>query len=97
MELWIRSQDKLILMKTTYVYVAREEVCAYDENKCWSTIGVYKSQERALEIMEEINERITLLNTLNVVKDRDTLISFKKVLGEDKVRGLGVPYQMPQE
>ncbi|MBR1386256.1 MAG: hypothetical protein IJ568_05460 [Bacilli bacterium] len=54
MELWIRSQDKLTLMKTTYVYVAREEVCAYDENKCWSTIGVYETQERALEILDEI-------------------------------------------
>lgn len=54
MELWIRSQDKLTLMKTTYVYVAREEVCAYDENKCWSTIGVYETQERALEVLDEI-------------------------------------------
>lgn len=58
MELWIRSQDKLTLMKTTYVYVAREEVCAYDENKCWSTIGVYKSQERALKVLDEIQNMI---------------------------------------
>lgn len=60
MELWIRSQDKLTLMKTTYVYVAREEVCAYDKNKCWSTIGVYETQERALEVLDEIQDKIVI-------------------------------------
>lgn len=58
MELWMRSQDKCTLMKATYIYVAREEVCAYDENKCWSAIGVYSSQERALEVLDEIQEHI---------------------------------------
>lgn len=45
-------------MKTTYVYVAREEVCAYDENKCWSTIGVYETQDRALEVLDEIQKML---------------------------------------
>lgn len=59
MELWIRSQDRSTLMKVNYIYVTGKEVCAYDENKCWSTIGTYKTKERALEVLGEIQTEIS--------------------------------------
>ena len=54
MELWIRSQDKKDLIKITNICMTKEE---YDEigifaNGC--IVGLYKSKERALEILDEI-------------------------------------------
>lgn len=85
MELWIRSQDKCILMKASYVYVAREEVCAYDENKCWSAIGVYSSQERTLEVLDEIQTKIAKLSYQ------------EHFIGKDFIGIESKVYEMPKE
>ena len=55
MELWFRSQDKCTLEKITYLSVGgtyRNEILADD---CCS-IGKYKSKERALEVLDEIQQ-----------------------------------------
>jgi hypothetical protein len=63
MELWIRSQDKESLIKVSNV-VLREQISPYmDRTKIYylevcydnlQTLGKYKTKERALEVLDEI-------------------------------------------
>lgn len=56
MELWIRSQDKERLKKVDNVFI-EEYVCGganVETNNC--VLGSYKTRERALEILNEIQE-----------------------------------------
>ena len=108
MELWIRSQDKEVLLNIkgiqyqNYKLIENETVEAniligfynYYDNEI---LGEYKTKERALEVLNEIEERIMLINTINLAKDRDSLIACKNVLTEEKIKGLGYPYQMPEK
>ena len=63
----------------------------------YELLGTYKTKERALEVLDEIEERIMLINTINLAKDRDSLIAYKNALTEEKIKGLGYPYQMPKK
>ena len=60
MELWIRSQDKKLLMKSTELrYNQKKEnhsILAYDTKGDYRLLGIYKSKERALEILDEIQD-----------------------------------------
>ena len=99
MELWIRSQDREVLTKVVDIYKDA------DTNEIWSKssfgikncLGIYATKERALEVLNEIEERIMLLNTVSLANDVESLIGFKKAVGEDKATGLSFPYQMPIE
>lgn len=107
MELWIRSQDKERLIKPIDFYI--EETIDYvnksSEFDIYALnlanddirIGTYKTKERALEVLDEIEERIMLINTINIAKDRDSLIACKNALTEEKIKGLSYSYQMPAE
>lgn len=61
MELWIRSQDKetLKLAEMLDIYDLSD-----DEGQCWAieesgtTIGYYKSKKRALEVLDEIQQKL---------------------------------------
>lgn len=102
MELWIRSQHKGNLVLTNSLEIeARNsglyEIWDYTTNDHFTFLGEYKTKERALEVLDEIEERISLLNTMCLVHDTNSLISFKKAIGEDKITGLSYPYQMPKE
>ena len=65
MELWIRSQDKMKLVKVNYCYIM-------DQNDHFTIIGetidsgpiiaIYKTKERALEVLDEIQNKITKFN-----------------------------------
>ena len=95
MELWIRSQDRKKLLKINEIHLGLPS-----NNEVWVNnwiIGEYKTKERALEVLNEIEERICLLNTMSLVHDNNSLISFKNAIGEDKIKGLCFPYQMPKE
>ena len=97
MELWIRSQDRTFLRKVNTIGIVEgRDFWSIDENLTVS-FGKYKTKERALEVLNEIEERIMLINTINIAKDRDSLIACKNALTEEKIKGLGYPYQMPKE
>mgnify|MGYP004666980551 CR=1 FL=1 len=100
MNLWIRSQDKRILQKVDNIFLdanyGNERICSYD-NDSKIELGTYKTKERALEILDEIEERIMLINTINIAKDTNSLIACKIALMEKKIKGLSYPYQMPEE
>ena len=107
MELWIRSQDKKNLVKIRQIslnYQNNKQIIAnytpelYENSGgYYELLGTYKTKERALEVLTEIEERIMLINTINIAKDRDSLIAYKNALTEEKIKGLGYPYQMPKE
>lgn len=96
MELWIRSQDKLALTKINSIGIEYDKSLVGYGKVCVK-LGTYKTKERALEVLDEIEERISLLSTMSLVHDNNSLISFKKAIGEDKITGLCYPYQMPKE
>ena len=106
MNLWIRSQDKMNLVKIRQIslnYSDKKQIIAnyipelYENSGgYYELLGTYKTKERALEVLDEIEERIMLINTINISKDRDSLIACKNVLTEEKIKGLNYPYQMPE-
>lgn len=64
MELWIRSQDREILAKAEHldVYnasVENEELFVIEESG--TDLGSYKTKEKALEVLEEIQNKIKLM------------------------------------
>lgn len=107
MELWIRTQDRMNLVKINQVslnYQNNKQIIAnyipeiYENSSCYyELLGTYKTKERALEVLDEIQERIMLINTINIAKDTDSLIACKNVLTEEKIKGLNYPYQMPEK
>lgn len=66
MELWIRSQDRKTLLKMNRIYVFSQTIFAeYIDNR-EIDLGTYKTNERALEVLDEIQHRlITLCDSMN--------------------------------
>ena len=57
MELWIRSQDRDNLIKVDNIYIT-----TYNEGwaiKSGDTLGKYRTQKRALEVLDEIQKKMT--------------------------------------
>lgn len=102
MDLWIRSQDRERLMKVNgfdYVDFNDEYVInGFGTNECDNyDLGTYTSKERALEVLDEIQERITLLNLMSTINGEKEMIKIAHAFGEDKINGVLKPYQMPKE
>ena len=60
MELWIRSQDRLIFEKISMVRIAKEDdykILGYVSFGVF-LLGEYKTKQRALEILDEISSKI---------------------------------------
>lgn len=66
MELWIRSQDKKCLTKVNHLYTNDNcEIKQQDD----IILGTYKNQERALEVLDEIQSILkpkVIVNTYKV-------------------------------
>ena len=64
MELWVRSQDKRILQKVDNIFLdanyGNKRISTYDGNNI--ELGTYKTKERALEVLTEIQNKINLIN-----------------------------------
>ena len=97
MELWIRSQDKENLIKVDEVYIEEIlETTVFITNKynigewlieCKDTIlGVYKTKERALEELDEIQRLITDLQYMSYAIDSSSFFSYRPNV-----------YEMPKE
>nr|DAZ10814.1 MAG TPA: hypothetical protein [Caudoviricetes sp.] len=111
MNLWVRSQDKEKLLKCNDIAISNNMindgasikfkgykiVGYFDKNTEYEILGTYKTKERAIEVLDEIEEKIILINTINIAKDTVSLIAYKNALPEEKIKGLGYPYQMPKD
>ena len=61
MELWIRSQDRMKLVNNCNLYISseiRNEYIIEDLNNKYLNLGTYKTKERALKVLDEIQEII---------------------------------------
>lgn len=57
--MWIRSQDKTELIKSDYIIVIKNEIRASTNSDGFLiTIGEYSSQEKALKVLDMIQECI---------------------------------------
>ena len=67
MELWVRSQNKRILQKVDNIFLdanyENKRISTYDGDNI--ELGTYKTKERAIEILNEIQNYILLPNTDN--------------------------------
>lgn len=65
MNLWVRSQDKKHLMKCEAIMYEETGIGyglrAFTKNYDFD-IGTYKTKERAIEILDEIQNKINLIN-----------------------------------
>ena len=91
MELWVRSQDKELLMKTPELRYKQKgnvhSLLAYDTSGGYRILGVYKSKERAIEILDEI-QNIFSLKIENISYNEADLFLKAKMLNSC--------YQMPK-
>lgn len=69
MNLWIRSQDKEILMIVNTLLLAEDEIGTIIgigiDGKIKLSLGKYKTKERAKEILNQIQQLITINISLN--------------------------------
>ena len=95
MELWIRSQDKESLIKVEkieliYDYLCSEDIQLIHIETDKGRIGSYSTLERALEVLDEIHQR--LIN-----------IQFIEITGADYItnqmrkNGNDIVYEMPKD
>lgn len=85
MELWIRSQDKRHLIKADYVSIMENNIINVASSGWDYDVAKYKSEERALEVLDEIHQKLIDLQTLEIAPDfRNT-------------RNMDCVYEMPKE
>lgn len=92
MNLWIRSQDKEILMKIDNINLGLDvdsnEPCRLftfvDGAVTSFTLGIYRSKERALEVLDEIQELLEPVHVIDLSK-------------KEGIAGANILYEMPEE
>lgn len=73
MNLWIRSQNKEELVLATRIYLQNTNIRAIDFKGYSVNIGIYESRERAIEILNDIqnlicgNTHATILRGIGVI------------------------------
>lgn len=107
MELWIRSQHKGNLCKAISLEIERTEegyeIWNYNHNLHSTYLGVYKTQERALEVLDEIQKLLqpqTIINYENKLEFHPeyTVQNIVKTIPKTEIKELSTcVYQMPEE
>ena len=100
MELWIRSQDKTRLVKVCSLEYGEYNEIYYINGYCVNEIdnydlGTYKTKERALEVLDEIQRKITQNECLKIM-----IPKLNNVKGEEENIGKlfkEMVYEMPKE
>lgn len=95
MDLWIRSQDKMNLVKVNQVnvnYTNNMQIIANyipdfigKEGEYYELLGTYKTKERSLEVLDEIQSAIEHNGVAYYDKEDDALYNLHGV------------YEMPEE
>lgn len=99
MELWIRVPSKNGLIKIDNVFIKQNNKEMYEiltkRNVTNYHLATYETKERALEVLDEIHERIAILTTMGLMgMDEVNTKVFSKYLKE---KSCSVVYQMPIE
>ena len=107
MELWIRSQDKTTLIRSYEIYISEYGKGSYviRAKKTSHILGVYKTMERALEVLDEIQNILkpTIITTgyecelKENIKDK-TSFNLDMIPTKTEIQELSnVVYQMPEK
>ena len=103
--MWVRSQDKKTLVKVDKLIIAYDtDEKIYEIHNVYDSLGVYKSKERALEVLDEIQNLLipkVILNTYSV-ENKETAYSkelvIEPIINDIKVQNnVNMFYQMPKE
>ena len=113
MELWIRSQDKEKLRKIVDLKYQKgsfdddsvEVIVGTSQYDEWEVLGIYKTKERALEVLDEIQEIINpipkFICTQHIDFDRkeEGFIGYTTYKEEPKIEQISdvFVYEMPKE
>lgn len=89
MNLWIRSQDKRILQKVDNIFLDAnyedKRISTYDGDNI--ELGTYKTKERAIEVLDEIQDELIGSDFMPMTKDEEVVLT----CGSAKI------YEMPEE
>ena len=105
MELWIRSQDKSCLVNIKAVIMLNKEIRGYyNENPNWF-LGKYDNEERALEVLDEIQNILKPKYILNASSIKSNGNCYEKNGGiyqdysaDARIEQLNIyVYEMPEE
>ncbi len=101
MDLWIRSQNREVLIPNPKLAIEEVNADCYiedvSETDNYIILGSYKTKERALEVLDEIQERIIngdALKTLLNIQDKDAI---RTIATEFEGKRADCVYQMPKE
>jgi hypothetical protein len=94
MDLWVRSQDKLALTKVNSIGIEYDKKLVGYGNICVK-LGEYETKERALEVLDEIQSRITRNEALKTMMPNvSTLKGYEEKFGELFKE---MVYEMPED
>lgn len=90
MELWVRSQDKETLIKSYELYIRPySNIYVIRAKRTSNIMGLYKTKERALEVLDEIQEYLEKQGQDYLLADENGIITGQK--------HYGFVYEMPEE
>ena len=79
MNLWIRSQDKRILQKVDNIYLNanydNRRICTNDSRDYESDLGEYKTKERAIEVLDEIQDELISSDFMPIEKNEEVVLT----------------------
>lgn len=97
MELWIRSQDKERITKIDEVYYSSDDyghyVMCYKDQFTGYKLGKYKSKERALEVLDEIQSFIENNYEADIPSCSGNLIANGRIVFKTR----RIVYEIPKE
>lgn len=65
--MWIRSQDKKTLVKADKLIIGYDkDEKVYEIHNVYDSLGIYKSKERALEVLDEIENKIMMNKVIEI-------------------------------
>ena len=75
MNLWVRSQDKRILQKVDNIFLdanyENKRISTYDGDNV--ELGTYKTKERAIEVLDEIQDELISSDFMPIEKNEVVL------------------------
>jgi hypothetical protein len=99
MDLWVRSQNKYRLLKVEslqIIYNQEDNELPYSINSSYELLGSYKTKERALEILDEIQQMLKNETIETEIKYIDNQVYETKIIGKPDILKNIVVYQMPK-
>ena len=86
MDLWVRSQDRTKLMNTDSLVISKDKDTFYICDSLEGNIAEYKTKERAIEILDEIQDELISSDFMPIEKNEEVVLT----CGSAKI------YEMPE-